>query len=74
MGAHAEVARRGGHGSALATRGVPCMRPSCTAMIVESLRPDHGRLHSGCPPGLTNLFRDLPAYRIGPQEPHHMAR
>ena len=49
MGAEAEEARRGGHGSAPAmrvpARGVPCMHPSCQTQIptvtIDSLQQGH---------------------------------
>ena len=64
MGAHAEVARRGGHDSApllgLSIRGVPYMRPSChaqiPAVIIDSLQPGHEWPPSRSFPGWTNLF------------------
>ena len=72
MGAHAEVARRGGHGSALA-QGVPSWQSQLPTMAIDSLQPGHEWSPSGSSPDWTDLFRDQPAYRIGPLKAHRVA-
>ena len=42
-------------------------------MSIDSPKAGHGRLPSGFHPGLTVLFRDPSAYRIGPWKPRQLA-
>ena len=74
MGANAEVARRGGHGSVIApgvsARGVPTMCPSIhpqiPALTIDYRQQGYGWTPSRSSPVWTDLFRDHSAYRIEP--------